>query len=278
MMSCRQCSVGDSATRRIPGPNGELEVEDHGDGGTPVLFVHGNGGSSRLWRSQLEHLAHSRRALAVDLHGFGLSEGMTTAPYSVESFATDLEAVTRSLQFERLVVVGHSLGGAVVARFAVSHRELVAGALYVDSVGDTRMPASKATSFAVDLKAGGEPDRANEWFQGLLIGARARTRELVLAELARASREAVVQAFLALTRVDPSRWIAGFGGPALHVFVPRFNRGPSSLSELLPSLPSVRMEGVSHWPMIDEPQAFNRHLDLFLEGVESASAAETQTR
>jgi pimeloyl-ACP methyl ester carboxylesterase len=261
-------------TRHISGPNGELKVEDRGRGGTPVLFVHGNGGSSKLWHAQFEHLAHTRRALAVDLHGFGGSKATTAAPYSVESFAADLEAVTSTLEIQRLVVVGHSLGGAVIARFAVAHRERVSGALYVDSVGDTRMPAREAASLAADLGARGEPDRADEWFQGLLIGARARTRELVLAELSRTSQEALAGAFLALTRVDASRWIAGFDGPALHVVVPRFNRGPTGLSELLPSLPSIPMEGVSHWPMIDEPQAFNRHLDLFLERVDSASAAE----
>lgn len=251
--------------RRIPGPNGELVVEDRGNGGTPVLFVHGNGGSSKLWQAQLDHLAPVRRALAVDLHGFGGSERAATVPYTMASFAGDLEAVIRALEIERAVVVGHSLGGAVVARFGVAHRARVAGVLYVDCVGDTRMPAREAVSFAAGLRTRGGQDPAREWFQRLLGGAPAHTRELVFAELARASREALAGAFLALTRVDPSRWIEGVGGPALHVCVPRFNSGPTSLCELAPWLPSIPMTGVSHWPMMDEPRTFNRHLDLFLE-------------
>jgi pimeloyl-ACP methyl ester carboxylesterase len=274
-MDRRRSDVGESVTRRVPGPNGELAVEERGGGGLPVLFVHGNGGSSKLWHRQLEYLSPSRRALAVDLHGFGDSQCTTAASYTVESFAADLEAVTWALEIERLVLVGHSLGGAVVARFAVAHRERVAAVLYVDSVGDTRMPESRASSFAADLRLRGEPDRALEWFQGLLAGARTRTRELVLAELAGASREALAGAFLALTRVDPSRWIAGFGGPALHIFVSKFNRGAASLCELLPSLSAVAMEDVSHWPMIDRPEAFNRHLGLFLDGVDCASDTRT---
>lgn len=255
---------------RIPGPNGELNIEDRGDGGTPVLFVHGNGGSSKLWHAQLDHLSRGRRALAVDLHGFGQSIIKEGATFSVGSFTVDLEVVVRTLALERVVMVGHSLGGAVVARFGRDHGARVAGVLYVDSVGDTRMPADEASRFAADLRAGGDPDRLQEWFRRLLVGAHPRTRDLVLAELARASRDAVVEAFLGLTRVDPSRWIADFGGPALHVYVPSFNRGRSCLRALLPWLPAIPMTAVSHWPMIDEPKVFNDHLDRFLELVDRA--------
>jgi pimeloyl-ACP methyl ester carboxylesterase len=263
--------------RRISGPNGELRVDDRGNCGTPVLLVHGNGGSSRVWRSQLAHVAQSRRVLALDLHGFGRSE-RTSTTYSVESFVADIEAVTSALEIERLVLVGHSLGGAVIARYAVTKAERVAGVLYVDSVGDTRMPESDAASFAAGLLSRGEPDRAREWFEGLLAGARGSTRSLVLAEMDRASRQAVAEAFVALARVDPSRWVAGFGGPALHVFVPRFNRGPTALPELLPSLESVSMTGVSHWPMIDKPREFNRHLDRFLDRLAAPGKCDPQSR
>lgn len=258
-----------NVTRRIPGPCGELAVEDRGRGGTPVLFVHGNGGSSKLWRSQLEHLAPARRALAVDLHGFGLSARTAQAPYSLASFVGDLEAVTRTLGIERVVAVGHSLGSAVIARYGIENRDRVAGVIYVDSVGDTRMPAIEAAAFAAGLRPPSRegPDSAREWFQKLLGGALERTRELVLSELAVASREAVAGAFLALSGVDPSRWIADLDVPALHVFVPEFNSGPRSLRALLPWLPSVPMADVSHWPMVDDPQGFNRHLDRFLATV-----------
>lgn len=261
------------ASRRIAGPNGDLVVDDRGADGTPVLFVHGNGGSSKLWRAQLGHLARTRRALAVDLHGFGRSHATAIAPYSLDSFAADLDAVIRGLEIGRLILVGHSLGGAVAARFAVAHDECVSGAVYVDCVGDTRMPAVVAASMGAELRSRSDPDRATAWFEGLLVDARDETRELVLAELARASRDAVAGSFLALTRVDPSRWVAGFRGPALHLFVPMFNRGPTSLVELLPSLPSIAMTGVSHWPMIDSPGVFNRHLDSFLQRVDSTTAA-----
>jgi pimeloyl-ACP methyl ester carboxylesterase len=260
-------------TTYIVGPNGDLFVEERGVGGTPVLFVHGNGGSSKVWHAQLEHLERSRRALAVDLHGFGHSDVPGVAAYSVESFAADLEAVTTASGIDRLVLVGHSLGGAVVARFAVAHRQWVAGVVYVDCVGDTRMPARVAASMGEELRSRAEPDHAIEWFRRLLADARDDTRTLVLDQLADASREAVVGAFLALTRVDPSRWVAEFSGPALHVFVPRFNHGATSLGELVPTVPSISMTGVSHWPMIDKPEVFNHHLDQFLKRVDSAASA-----
>ena len=258
-------------TRRIAGPNGQLCVDDRGAGGTPVLFVHGNGGSSALWGAQLDHLERSRRALAVDLHGFGRS-GSAVDAYGVESFAADLEAVVAAMEIDRLVLVGHSLGGAVVARLAVTRRELAAGVLLVDCVGDTRISPGVAGEMWRRLGAPDGADHAVEWFERLLADARDDTRRVVLAELAVARRRAVAGTFLALTRVDPSRWVAELDGPALHVFVPRFNHGPRALGTLVPGLPSIAMNGVSHWPMIDMPEVFDRHVDLFLARVDSAEA------
>src|SRR5690349_8502589 len=59
--------------RALEGPSGAIFVDDGGDGGLPVVFLHSFGGSSNHWASQLDHLRHHRRALAIDLRGHGKS-------------------------------------------------------------------------------------------------------------------------------------------------------------------------------------------------------------
>ena len=52
---------------RVPGPAGALYVDDGGEGGMPVVFLHSYAGSTTHWAAQLAHLRPQRRALAIDL-------------------------------------------------------------------------------------------------------------------------------------------------------------------------------------------------------------------
>lgn len=63
-----------NAARQIAGPAGILSVDDGGAGGIPVVLLHSFGGSSAQWAAQLEHLRKTRRAVAFDLRGHGLSD------------------------------------------------------------------------------------------------------------------------------------------------------------------------------------------------------------
>jgi pimeloyl-ACP methyl ester carboxylesterase len=59
----------------VDGPQGRLHVDDGGRGAAvPILFVHGNGGNLTQWTAQLEHVRHTRRAVAFDLRGMGMSD------------------------------------------------------------------------------------------------------------------------------------------------------------------------------------------------------------
>src|SRR5512145_1122428 len=87
-----------NATRRtIAGPAGTLHVDDGGEGGLPVLFVHSFAGSNEHWRRQLDHLRTRRRALALDLRGHGRSAPPDDGDYALTSQAGDIAAVADAL-------------------------------------------------------------------------------------------------------------------------------------------------------------------------------------
>jgi pimeloyl-ACP methyl ester carboxylesterase len=99
---------------RIAGDGVTLAVLDEGEG-TPVLLLHGFPDSSRLWRNQVPALVEAGlRAIAPDLRGFGESD----KPAGVESYGiarsvADMVAVLDALGVERAHVVGHDWGAAV---------------------------------------------------------------------------------------------------------------------------------------------------------------------
>jgi pimeloyl-ACP methyl ester carboxylesterase len=243
------------STVLIPGPYGRLAVQDRGQGKTPVLFVHGNGGSSTVWEAQFEHVRVTRRA---------------NRDYSPASFAADVEAVAEHLELDRMVLVGHSIGGPVIAACADRFPHRVAGLLFVDSVGDLRDPSGQDELILRNLQPGTFTFFSKRWFERLLVGGTERTRTAVLSMLADTGREPFVGAFAALVDFDVAALVAAFEGPSLHVYVPYFNDGPTSLHGLVPDLPRRPMTGVSHWPMMDRPAELNEHLDEFLVEVDAA--------
>jgi len=88
---------------------------DRGGEGPTVLFVHGSGGNRRVWNRQLE-LADDCPVVAVDLSGHGDSEDVDASPgyETLAAYVTDTLAVAEATDAD--VLVGNSLGGAVVQR------------------------------------------------------------------------------------------------------------------------------------------------------------------
>src|SRR5258708_36324890 len=102
----------------VNGPRGQLHVDDGGSGsGVPVLFVHGNSGNLNQWRAQLDHVRQSRRAVAFDLRGMGMSDVPRHRGYSINAMVDDVQALTDTLHLRRFVIVGHSYGGSLGAAY-----------------------------------------------------------------------------------------------------------------------------------------------------------------
>lgn len=92
--------------------------------GRPVILVHGWLGSWRYWVPAMGHLSMKYRVYAIDLWGFGDS-GRNKARYSFAMQVQLLEEFMDRLGITKAALVGHDLGAAVIARFAVAHPDRV---------------------------------------------------------------------------------------------------------------------------------------------------------
>ncbi len=121
-------------SQRVPGSDGlSMHLLRWSDGGVPALLVHGFGNEAHIWDDFAPAIANAYQTLALDLRGHGDSQWDPEGRYDYENLQADLEAVVQNLGFERLVLVGHSLGGRVCMRFAAAHPEKMAGLVIVDS-------------------------------------------------------------------------------------------------------------------------------------------------
>jgi pimeloyl-ACP methyl ester carboxylesterase len=108
-----------------------LFYTDEGAGEPVMLFVHGYSCDSHDWSWQLPHFTKKHRVLAVDLRGHGRSS-VPDHGYQATDFAGDLAELLDHLGIDRVVAVGHSLGGVIVSTLAVEYPDRVAAVVAVD--------------------------------------------------------------------------------------------------------------------------------------------------
>ncbi|MDQ3897320.1 MAG: alpha/beta hydrolase [Actinomycetota bacterium] len=106
-----------------------LEIAEAGEGGRPVLLVHGFTADKGEVAEVIGPLAgRGWHAVAPDLRGHGRSEHPTAAEaYSFEILAADVVALADALGWDRFALVGHSLGGAVAQLVALERPERLTG-------------------------------------------------------------------------------------------------------------------------------------------------------
>ena len=119
----------DIAQRFIDLPSGiRLRIAEAGPpDGDPVLLIHGWGASIYMYRHALDALPRlGKRAIAVDLRGFGLSSRLPRrGAYSLDEYMSDLLALLDLLELSRPDIIGQSMGGGLTLRFALLHEARV---------------------------------------------------------------------------------------------------------------------------------------------------------
>lgn len=109
-----------------------------GEAGPNLVLVHGIGGAVDVWRKQFEQLPHAHRMLALDLPGCGRSAIPPVYPRdTLRLLAAALRSVMLHAGMSRAVIIGSSLGGAVVIEFAMRWPEMVESLLLIGPAGMT---------------------------------------------------------------------------------------------------------------------------------------------
>lgn len=231
-----------------------------------VLLVHGNGGNRTQWAGTLAHLRQSRRALALDLSGFGESEWKPGKAITVEGYAEDVAAVADRAGLGRFVLVGHSYAGAVITAYAGMHPDRLAGLVFADCAGDLHDTPEASLE---PLRRGLREHYAavtDKWFDGILEGSKPETREAVMTSLHRTPPDVFRGATDALYRFRLDDALAKYAGPKLSIASYLFEN-PLAIHRKHPEIPVRRVENASHWLMLDRPEEFQRALDEFLASI-----------
>jgi abhydrolase domain-containing protein 6 len=99
------------------------------------VLLHGFAANKDVWLKQLELLTPHFHVIAPDLPGWGESSRVADASYNIDAQVARLQAFFDALQLPKVILVGHSMGGAIAGVFAAEHPDRVAELALIDPFG-----------------------------------------------------------------------------------------------------------------------------------------------
>lgn len=241
--------------------------------GKPVILLHGWLGSWGYWLKTMESLKNEYRCYALDFWGFGDS-GKRRTSYQVDDFVSLVDQFMDRLGIEAAPVVGHSMGGTVAMCLALAKPQRVQRVIAVGSpvVGD---------SLNIFLRLAGRPWIANiVWHLpvALQLGIKAFSPyvvknwnewyQMITRDLSRTTLEAFFSSINSLHKTDLRARLPAMTTPLMGIYGAGDNVVAPNQANLIannaPISKVTMMLGSGHFPMLDEPQAFNRNLAEFL--------------
>ena len=250
-----------------------IAYDRHGSGDLTVLFVHGWSCDRTYWRNQIAAFSSDYQVVVMDLAGHGGS-GLGRTRYTMKAFAQDVEAVVNQIAAQQVILVGHSMGGAVIAEAARLLPDQVVALVGIDTLQNV------ANSI--------RPEELEEMARPLEEDFVPRTKALVstmfapstdqqLAEWIRDDMAAAPEAVaLSAFREYIGQYVTGeaarvFQGVTTPVYclnTRSFPTATDSNRKHMASFDVTFMEDVGHFLMLEKPQQFNDELRTIIDKIE----------
>jgi pimeloyl-ACP methyl ester carboxylesterase len=254
-----------------------IAYDVRGQGKVAIVLLHCWACDRGFWRDQVDVLARRYRVVTIDLAGHGDS-GADRARWTVAGLGGDVQAVVVALKLDRVVLVGHSMGGAVALDAARRMPGRVAGIVAVDSLHDVEKPVPRET--AEKLAALYEED-----FPGTMSSMVHRMFppstdpaivEFVVHRAAAARPVPAVALLRDYPGLDLARWMEAAGVPvrAIQSGPPLSPVTKIGTNRKHGSYDASFMDGVGHYPMLERPAEFNRRLEAAVAEVLALAPAK----
>jgi pimeloyl-ACP methyl ester carboxylesterase len=145
------CNSGEESSHPVEVKNGitPIAYSKTGVGDTALVFVHGWGINKEYWKSQVDAFSKRFTVVAIDLGGQGAS-GKERSSYKVEDFSNDVLAVLDSLNLNKVILIGHSMGGDIILNVAFTIPERVVGFIGIDNFKDVGVPLTPEQHVQID--------------------------------------------------------------------------------------------------------------------------------
>lgn len=232
-----------------------------------LVFVHGSGGEHTSWVYQYSRLHQQFNIVAVDLPGHGLST--SDGESDVDRYCLWIKKLLNVLQLATPVLVGHSLGAAIVMKYALLYPRDVAGIVSVG--GGIKLPVNP--DWLAGLKT--DPARTVELACKYSLAEENRPRflEALKKSLSKARTDVFLGDLTACDNFDLTADVGKIDAPTLVVCGTEDKMTPASFSRRIAAgIAGAKLcliEGAGHMVMLEKPVEFNGVLSKFAAKLKS---------
>lgn len=251
----------------------------------PVVLLHGIGSGAASWIRQLDVLGSTRRVLAWDAPGYGISTGVASEAPIAADYARALSAWLDAIDVDRCVLVGHSLGAIIAGSFAASAPERVAGLLLISpaagyGAASKAVRESKRDARLKMLHELGPQGLARERSANMVSHhADEAAREWVRWNMARIVPEGYAQATQLLANADLAADIARFHGRIAVAVGAEDAITPPAACERIAQAADVSLQVMpraGHAGYVESPAAYTALIESFCRGIECHHMSHTK--
>lgn len=244
-----------------------VHYQSHGTGRDAIVLIHGWTCDLGFWRDQLPDLTKRARVIAVDLPGHGKSDKPKVA-YTMDLFASAVDAVLQDAGVQRAVLVGHSMGTPVARQFYRKYPQKTLALVIVD--GPLRPFGDKALmdQIITPLRGPDYKQQASQMIDGMLgPQVSPALREQIKTSMLSTPQHVAVSAMESMA--DESIWKQDkVNVPVLAVNAKSPFWPPDSeqfFRSIAPNIDYQMWDGVSHFLMMEKPKEFNAAVIAFLD-------------
>ncbi len=254
-------------------PDGVGIVYSAAGAGEPALvFIHGGLADRSFWDGQLKTFSGRHRIIALDLPGHGES-GANRRKWGIPEYGADVRAVVEAEKLERVVIIGNSLGGPVAIEAALLLPGRASGVVGVDTfqVLDFRITPEEARQRAEAFRSdfsGGLKQMVRALFHADADSALIADAER---RMSRTPPDAAYAMLLSLGGYDAGAAVRKLTIPIRAVNGDLYPTDVAGNRKVKPDFDAVIMKHMGHYPMLERPEEFNRHLADVIQGILSSS-------
>ncbi|WP_405819048.1 alpha/beta hydrolase [Streptomyces sp. NBC_01390] len=238
----------------------------------PLVLVHGHPFDHTMWNPQIDAFSATRRVIAPDLRGYGVSRMPLDTATPLSRFAQDIEELLDEEGVKSCVLVGLSMGGQIVMECCARFPERVRGVVLADTFPAPETPEGRLTrnAMADELLAEGMRGYADEVLEKMVspsadAGVKAHVHRMMTATDPRGAAAALRGR---AERPDYRPLLSTLTVPALVVVGADDEFTPVSDAEAMhTALPDSTLHVIghaAHMPNLERPGEFNEALAGFL--------------
>ena len=250
-----------------------IAYDVRGAGEPTLVFIHGWCCNRSFWKNQLDAFARDHQVVSLDLPGHGAS-GSDRSAWSIRGLGADVQAVVEAAGSSRVVLVGHSLGGPVALEAARLLPGRVVAVIAIDTLQDVDFvyPPEAVEQMAARFErdfTGTMTQAVRSMFSETSDPALV---EWVMTSSVGANHDAAVAIMRGYTTFDMKQALSEAKVPVRCLnALPRDEEGgvPTNVerNRQFGDFDAVMLEGVGHFPMLEQPDSFNEKLREMLKAL-----------